>query len=62
MSKTWFITGAGRGLGADIAKAAMQAGDLVVAAGRNRAAVSDALGPDSERLLSVELDVNNEAQ
>jgi len=62
MQKTWFITGAGRGLGAEIAKAAMRAGDLVVAAGRNRAAVSDSLGPNSERLLSVELDVNNEAQ
>ncbi len=62
MQKTWFITGAGRGLGADIAKAALRAGDIVVAAGRNRAAVSDRLGPDSDRLLSVELDVNNEAQ
>jgi len=62
MQKTWFITGAGRGLGAEIAKAALRAGDLVVAAGRNRAAVSDSLGPDGDRLLSVELDVNNEAQ
>lgn len=62
MQKTWFITGAGRGLGAEIAKAALRAGDLVVAAGRNRAAVSDSLGPDSDRLMSVELDVNNEAQ
>jgi len=62
MQKTWFITGASRGLGAEIAKAALRAGDLVVAAGRDCAAVRDMLGPDSERLLSVELDVNNEAQ
>jgi NAD(P)-dependent dehydrogenase (short-subunit alcohol dehydrogenase family) len=62
MQKTWFITGAGRGLGADIARAALQVGDLVVAAGRHRAAVSDRLGPDSDRLLAVELDVNNERQ
>ncbi len=62
MQKTWFITGAGRGLGADIAKAALRAGDLVVAAGRHRAAVSDSLGPNSDRLLAVELDVNNEGQ
>ncbi|HKW84678.1 MAG TPA: SDR family NAD(P)-dependent oxidoreductase, partial [Burkholderiaceae bacterium] len=62
MQKTWFITGASRGLGADIAKAALRAGDRVVATGRQRAAVSDGLGPDSERLLSLELDVNNEAQ
>ena len=62
MQKTWFITGAGRGLGAEIARAALRAGDLVVAAGRHRAAVSDSLGPNSDRLLAVELDVNNEAQ
>jgi NAD(P)-dependent dehydrogenase (short-subunit alcohol dehydrogenase family) len=62
MQKTWFITGASRGLGAEIAKAALAAGDRVVAAGRNRAAVSDRLGPNGDRLLSVELDVNNEAQ
>ena len=62
MQKTWFITGAGRGLGAEIAKSALAAGDHVVAASRNRAAVSDRLGPNSDRLLSVELDVNNEAQ
>jgi len=62
MQRTWFITGAGRGLGAEIAKAALRAGDRVVAAGRNRAAVSDRLGPNGDRLLSVELDVNNEAQ
>jgi len=62
MQKTWFITGASRGLGAEIARAALRAGDRVVAAGRSRAAVSDCLGPDSDQLLAVELDVNNEAQ
>jgi len=62
MSKTWFITGATRGLGADIAAAALKAGDRVVATGRQRAAVSDRLGPDTERLLSVSLDVNDAAQ
>ncbi|HEY8974957.1 MAG TPA: oxidoreductase [Burkholderiaceae bacterium] len=62
MSKTWFITGATRGLGADIAAAALKAGDRVVATGRQRAAVSDRLGPDSDRLLSLSLDVNDPAQ
>ena len=37
MSKIWFITGAGSGIGAGIARAALQAGDRVVATGRNRA-------------------------
>ena len=62
MSKTWFITGASRGLGADIAAAALAAGDRVVATGRQRAAVSDRLGPDSDRLLALALDVSDAGQ
>ena len=62
MSKTWFITGASRGLGADIATAALKAGDNVVATGRQRAAVSDKLGADNDRLLSLALDVSDAAQ
>jgi len=62
MPKTWFITGASRGLGAEIAKAAMRAGDRVVAAGRKRSAIAEKLGPDSDSLLSVELDVTNAMQ
>jgi NAD(P)-dependent dehydrogenase (short-subunit alcohol dehydrogenase family) len=62
MSKTWFITGATRGLGADVAAAALKAGDRVVATGRQRAAVGDKLGPDNDRLLALELDVSDAAQ
>nr|WP_316638953.1 oxidoreductase [uncultured Roseateles sp.] len=62
MQKTWFITGASRGLGAEIARAAIRAGDRVVATGRSRTDVNDSLGPDGDQLLAVELDVNNEAQ
>jgi NAD(P)-dependent dehydrogenase (short-subunit alcohol dehydrogenase family) len=54
--KTWFITGAGRGLGLDIAKAALAAGHNVVATGRNPESVAQAIG-DSERLLAAKLDV-----
>jgi NAD(P)-dependent dehydrogenase (short-subunit alcohol dehydrogenase family) len=35
MNKTWFITGAGSGIGTGIAKAALRAGDRIVATGRN---------------------------
>ena len=62
MSKTWFITGASRGLGADIATAALKAGHNVVATGRQRAAVADKLGPDNDRLLTLSLDVADAAQ
>jgi NAD(P)-dependent dehydrogenase (short-subunit alcohol dehydrogenase family) len=62
MSKTWFITGASRGLGVDIAKAALAAGDRVVATGRQRSQVADSLGPDNDRLLSLALDVTDAGQ
>ena len=62
MAKTWFITGAGRGLGAEIAKAVLKAGDRAVATGRSRKAIADVLGPDDEQLLSVKLDVANTYQ
>ena len=39
--KVWFITGAGRGLGADIARAALGAGNAVIATGRDPGRSSD---------------------
>ena len=62
MQKTWFITGASRGLGAEIVKAAVRAGDQVVATRRNLTAVGDRLAPDSNQLLEVQLDVTDAAQ
>src|SRR3954453_15227459 len=56
--KTWFITGAGRGMGVDFAKAALAAGHNVVATGRNPDAVAAALG-ESDPLLVVKLDVTS---
>jgi len=59
-NKTWFITGAGRGMGVDIAKAALAAGHAVVASGRNPERVSAALGAHDD-LLVVKLDVTDPA-
>ena len=58
--KVWFITGAGRGLGIDIAKAALAAGHAVVATGRNPDKVARAVG-QNENLLAVKLDVTSPA-
>src|SRR5215203_3293647 len=55
-TKVWLITGAGRGMGADIARAALAAGEAVVATGRDPEAVQAALGT-SDELLPVKLDV-----
>jgi NAD(P)-dependent dehydrogenase (short-subunit alcohol dehydrogenase family) len=57
-NKVWLITGAGRGMGVDITKAALAAGHKVVATGRNTDSVAKVLG-DDENLLIVKLDVTN---
>src|SRR5438046_8068824 len=58
--KTWFITGAARGMGVDFAKAALAAGHTVVATGRDSDAVAKAVGR-SDNLLVLKLDVTNRA-
>ena len=54
--KVWFITGAGRGMGADFARAVLAAGHQVVATGRDPERVTKVLGR-SAHLLAVKLDV-----
>ncbi|MCS0589019.1 SDR family NAD(P)-dependent oxidoreductase [Massilia norwichensis] len=63
MSQVWFITGAGRGIGAHIARAALQAGHRVVATGRKLAPLREAYADVApESIALVELDVASEAQ
>jgi NAD(P)-dependent dehydrogenase (short-subunit alcohol dehydrogenase family) len=56
----WLVTGAGRGMGVDIAKAALAAGHAVVATARNADNVAAAVGEDDD-LLAVKLDVTDPA-
>ena len=56
--KVWLVTGAGRGMGVEIAKAALAAGNAVVATGRNPDAVAKAVG-EADDLLVVKLDVTS---
>jgi NAD(P)-dependent dehydrogenase (short-subunit alcohol dehydrogenase family) len=56
--KVWFVTGAGRGMGVDIARAALAAGHAVVASGRNPERVAAAVGGHDD-LLTVALDVTD---
>ena len=58
--RVWFITGAGRGMGVDFARAALAAGHAVVATGRDRDRVSKAVGPSND-LLTVKLDITSRA-
>ena len=57
-TKTWIITGAGRGMGVDIAKAALAAGHNVVVTGRDPDAVAETFG-DADKLLVAKLDVTS---
>src|SRR4051812_1021002 len=52
----WLVTGASRGMGVDIARAALAAGHVVVATGRNVDAVARVLGAGDD-VLAVKLDV-----
>jgi NAD(P)-dependent dehydrogenase (short-subunit alcohol dehydrogenase family) len=56
----WLVTGAGRGMGVDIARAALAAGHAVVATGRIPEKVAEAVGR-SDDLLAVKLDVTDPA-
>ncbi len=60
-SLVWFITGASRGFGLEIARAALGRGDAVIAAARDPKVAERALG-QREQLLGVELDVTDEEQ
>jgi NAD(P)-dependent dehydrogenase (short-subunit alcohol dehydrogenase family) len=56
--KIWLVTGAGRGLGIDIAQKALAAGHAVVATGRKADRVLQAIGAH-DNLLAVSLDVTD---
>ena len=59
--KVWFITGASRGFGLEVARDALQRGDLVVATARKPETIAAALGAH-DNLYCVPLDVTDEAQ
>ena len=62
MTKVWFVTGAGSGIGRDTAKAALKAGDRVVASGRDLEKLKRAFDGVDDNLAFVQLDVTNEEQ
>lgn len=58
--KVWFITGAGRGIGSDLATAALAAGHCVVATAQDAASVKHEVG-EHDNLLALALDVTDPA-
>ena len=59
MTKVILVSGAGRGLGADIAREALAAGHRVVATGRRPEEVEKTLGGPQDNLLVTRLDVTS---
>ncbi|MGF7146478.1 NAD(P)-dependent dehydrogenase (short-subunit alcohol dehydrogenase family) [Sphingomonas zeicaulis] len=59
MSRIWLVTGASRGLGHEIARAALDAGETVVATARSVEAVRAAFGGDQDRLHVLPLDITD---
>ncbi|NUP80131.1 MAG: SDR family NAD(P)-dependent oxidoreductase [Nonomuraea sp.] len=61
MSKVWFVTGSSRGLGRNIAEAALARGDKVAAAVRSLESLDDLVAAHGEAVLPLELDVTDRA-
>ncbi|MCS5732294.1 SDR family NAD(P)-dependent oxidoreductase [Herbiconiux daphne] len=59
---TWFITGASRGFGAELTRAALDRGHQVIATARNAQQVRDRFPDAGENLLPVSLDVTDADQ
>ena len=60
IKQVWLVTGAARGLGVEMAKAALSVGHAVVATGRDPEKVAAAVGPH-DNLLAARLDVTSPA-
>lgn len=61
MSLIWFITGSSRGFGRSLVKAALAAGDRVVATARRPEALADLVAEHGDAVLPVALDVTDAA-
>src|SRR6266446_2354956 len=59
MSKVWLITGSSRGLGRELAKAALAAGHRLVATARKPEDLSDLVAQYGDRVRAVALDVTD---
>ncbi|MFY1671590.1 SDR family NAD(P)-dependent oxidoreductase [Plantactinospora sp. WMMB334] len=62
MEGIWLVTGAGSGLGREIARAALAAGDTVVLSDRRTAGADEVVSAYPERSRTLELDVTDQAR
>jgi NAD(P)-dependent dehydrogenase (short-subunit alcohol dehydrogenase family) len=57
--RTWFITGASRGVGRSFAQAALAAGDRVAATARDTSTLDDLVAEHGDAIVPIELDVTD---
>ncbi len=62
MAKTWLITGSSRGLGRELALAALERGDAVVATARRPEQLADLVERFGDRVRAARLDVTDAAE
>lgn len=60
--KVWFITGASKGMGLEIAKAVLGNGDKVIATTRDAEKLSEEVASDTNNVLNLKLDITKENQ
>jgi len=60
--KVWFITGASKGMGLEVAKIALANGDKVIATSRSLNEQIESIGKASENLLPLKVDITNEGE
>lgn len=58
--KVWFITGAAKGMGLEVAKTVLANGDKVIATSRSLAEQIESLGYETDNLLPLKADITNE--
>jgi NAD(P)-dependent dehydrogenase (short-subunit alcohol dehydrogenase family) len=62
MDRIWLVTGAGSGLGREMSRAALAAGDTVVLTDRRTAGAEEVVTAYPERARTLELDVTDPAR
>lgn len=58
--KTWFVTGASKGIGQRLVRQLLARGDRVAATSRTVASLTEALGPASAQFLPLQVDLGDE--
>lgn len=58
--KVWFITGASKGMGLEIANAVLKNGDQVAATSRNLAELTTQISEQNENFLPLQVDITND--